>query len=112
MPKLSRSGGGCLLISGSAKMSLTDLQRRILRLLAGNRSEKSYPAGGLLLNRDWPRGSDDIDIFHDSDEEVAAAAKKDLDTLSAAGFRVHTDVLTYGCVEATVSEGLAATVIQ
>ena len=93
-------------------MALTDLQKKILRLLAANRSEKSYLAGGLLLNRNWPRRSDDIDIFHDSDEEVTAAAKKDMDVLSAAGFRVHTDLLTYGCVEATVSEDVSATVIQ
>jgi hypothetical protein len=93
-------------------MALTDLQKKILRLLAGNRSEKSYLAGGLLLNRDWSRGSNDIHIFHDSDEEVAASAKKDMDVLSAAGFRAQTDVLTYGCVDATVSEGASATVIQ
>jgi hypothetical protein len=35
-----------------------------------------------------------------------------MDALSAAGFQVHTDVLTYGCVEVTVSEGASATVIQ
>jgi hypothetical protein len=93
-------------------MALTDLQKKVLRLLAGNRSETSYLAGGLLLNRDWPRRSDDIDIFHDSDEEVTTAAKKDMDVLSAAGFRVHPDVMTYGCVEATVSEDVSATVIQ
>src|SRR6266851_2689963 len=93
-------------------MSLTDLQKKVLRLLAANRSERSYLAGGLLLNRNWPRCSDDIDIFHDSDEEVAASAQKDMDVLSAAGFRVQTDVMTYGCVDATVSEGAAATVIQ
>jgi len=93
-------------------MALTDLQKKILQLLAGNRSETSYLAGGLLLNRDWPRRSDDIDIFHDTDEEVTAAARKDMDVLSAAGLRVHPDVLTYGCVEATVSEDESATVIQ
>src|ERR1700674_2669522 len=93
-------------------MALTQLQSDILRCLAKNRSETSYLAGGLMLNRNWPRRSDDIDIFHDSDEEVTAAAKKDMDVLSAAGFRVHTRLLTYGCVEATVSEDVSATVIQ
>jgi|SRR5665213_165845 len=93
-------------------MALTDLQGKVLRQLATNRSETSYLAGGLLLNRDWPRRSDDIAIFHDSDEEVTAAAKKDIGVLTSAGFRVHTDVMIYGCVEATVSEGGAETVIQ
>jgi hypothetical protein len=93
-------------------VALTDLQKKILRLLAVNRSETSYLAGGLLLNREWPRRSDDIDIFHDSDEEVTVAAKKDIDVLTAAGLKVHRDVLAYGCVDATVSEGAAATIIQ
>jgi hypothetical protein len=44
-------------------MALTDLQKKILRLLAANRSEKSYLAGGLLLNLNWARRSDDIDTF-------------------------------------------------
>ena len=93
-------------------MALTDLQKRILRLLAANRSEKSYVAGGVVLNREWPRRSDDIDIFHDSDEEVAAAAKKDIDTLTADGFHAHIDVMIYGCVDATISDGQTETIIQ
>ena len=51
-------------------MALTDLQKRIMRRLASNGTEASYLAGGLILNRDWPRLSDDIDIFYDADEEV------------------------------------------
>ena len=51
-------------------MALTQLQSDILRRLAKNRSDTSYLAGGLMLNKNWPRRSDDIDIFHDSDEEV------------------------------------------
>jgi hypothetical protein len=93
-------------------MALTDLQKKVLRLLAANRSETSYLAGGLLLNRNWARRSDDIDIFLDSDEEVTAAAKKDIDVLTAAAFRVQTDVLVYGYVEATVSEDASETIIQ
>lgn len=93
-------------------MTLTDLQKTVLRLLATNRSESSYVAGGITLNRDWPRQSDDIDIFHDSDEDVVAAARKDIDVLTIAGFRVHVDVMVYGCVDATVSDGISATIIQ
>lgn len=50
-------------------MALTDLQKHVMRCLATNRSETSYVAGGVVLNRDWPRRSDDIDVFHDTDEE-------------------------------------------
>jgi hypothetical protein len=93
-------------------MAVTEIQKKVLKLLAGNRSENSYVAGGVVLNRDWARRSDDIDIFHDSDEDVTAAAKKDIETLKNAGYIVTTDVFTYGCVDATVSDGTAATIIQ
>ena len=93
-------------------MALTQLQSAILRHLAKNRSQSSYLAGGLILNKNWERRSDDIDIFHDSDEEVADAAMKDIATLEAAGFKAHTDFITYGCVDATISDGTSSTIIQ
>ena len=93
-------------------MALTQLQSDILRCLAKNRSETSYLAGGLMLNKNWQRRSDDIDIFHDADEEVAGAAKADLAILNAAGYQTHIDVLVYGCADATVSDGKSATIIQ
>lgn len=98
--------------SVQVKMALTQLQSDILRCLAKNRSEKSYLAGGLVLNKNWQRRSDDIDIFHDTDEEVTAVAKADLSVLKAAGYRTHLDVLIYGCVEATVSDKHSETIIQ
>jgi len=93
-------------------MALTQLQSNILRCLAKNRSETSYLAGGLMLNKNWKRRSDDIDIFHDSDEEVTGAAMADLAVLEAAGYRTHKDVVIYGCVDATVSDGSSSTIIQ
>ena len=65
-----------------------------------------------MLNKNWQRRSDDIDIFHDTDEEVTGAAKADLAILDAAGFRTHKEFLTYGSVEATISDGHAETIIQ
>ncbi|MDP2409173.1 MAG: hypothetical protein Q8M26_02680 [Pseudolabrys sp.] len=93
-------------------MALTHLQSAILRHLAGNRSNSSYLAGGLMLNKNWQRQSDDIDIFHDTDEEVTAAAEADLALLEAAGFKTHTDFIVYGCVDATISDGSSSTIIQ
>jgi hypothetical protein len=91
---------------------LTDLQKRIMQRLARNRSETSYLAGGLILNLNWPRRSDDIDIFHDTDEEVASAAEKDIADLRNDGFRVTVDVRAYGTYEATVSDSSSSTAIQ
>jgi hypothetical protein len=93
-------------------MALTQLQSDILRCLAKNRSETSYLAGGLMLNKNWQRRTDDIDIFHDTDEEVTEAAKKDIATLGAAGYRTHTDFIIYGCVDATIADGRSETIIQ
>lgn len=93
-------------------MALTDLQKRIMRRLSLNRSPSSYLAGGLILNLDWPRRSDDIDIFHDTDEEVSEVAEKDIADLEQEGFRVTVDVRAYGTYEATVSDNSSSTVIQ
>lgn len=93
-------------------MTLSDLQKRIMRTLAPNRSESSYFAGGLVLNRDWPRRSEDIDVFHDRDEDVVVTAEADIRTLEEAGFHVSVDVKVFGVVEATVRDGSDATLIQ
>lgn len=47
-------------------MALTRIQKAIMASIAGNRSDSSYIAGGMALNMDWPRISDDIDIFHEA----------------------------------------------
>ncbi|MFB9951372.1 hypothetical protein ACFFP0_21195 [Rhizobium puerariae] len=93
-------------------MALTALQRAIMASIAKNRSETSYLAGGLVLNRDWPRLSDDIDIFHDTDEEIGPVAERDMKALRTNGFIVSVDVLIYGCVEASVSRDGESTLIQ
>ncbi|MBC6716572.1 nucleotidyl transferase AbiEii/AbiGii toxin family protein [Aurantimonas sp. DM33-3] len=93
-------------------MALTILQRRILAELAANRSETSYVAGGVVLNKDWPRQSDDIDIFHDTDEEIGAAADRDMEVLRKAGYSVRVDIDVYGVVEAVVRDRGEETQIQ
>lgn len=93
-------------------MALTGLQRDIVKCIAGNRSDTSYVAGGLVLNRDWPRQSDDVGIFHDTDEEIGTAGRADIETLLSAGYHVTVDVEIYGCVEATVSKDGQSTLIQ
>lgn len=93
-------------------MVLTPIQKQVMACIAANRSETSYIAGGTALNMDWPRISDDIDIFHDTDEEIGASAGIDIETLKAAGFKVSMDVNVYGCVEASVLRAGEQTLIQ
>lgn len=94
-------------------MALTDLQRSVMRCLARNRSAESYAAGGAVLNRDWPRLSDDIDLFHDTDEKIVEAAERDMELLRAEGFQVMEDIKIYGVVEARIRRTeMSETVIQ
>jgi len=67
---------------------LSNIQTEILRLIAANRDPESYVAGASPLNRDAPRISDDIGVFHDREERVASAALTDTQTLAAAGYGV------------------------
>jgi hypothetical protein len=55
-------------------MPLTALQEGSLPVLAANRSEESYSAGGIVLNvsSDSARFPEDFDIFH----ELAEAASR------------------------------------
>jgi hypothetical protein len=58
-------------------------------LLASQRDPESYVAGATPLNRDGPRFSGDIDIFHGREERVAAAAVADARILETVGYGVR-----------------------
>jgi hypothetical protein len=67
---------------------LSDIQSEILAALAAQRNPESYVAGAAPINRNGPRFSDDVDIFHDREESVAATAADDVASLTKAGFTV------------------------
>lgn len=71
-------------------MPLTPFQQDVLKLIAGNRTDESHFAGGLLLNatRESARYSHDFDIFHGAAGEVADASAIDVETLLKAGYTV------------------------
>lgn len=68
---------------------LTDFQKRVLATIAKHRSPESVVAGGSALNRDRPRLSRDLDIFHEAIQAVHRCAELDIETLRAAGFVVE-----------------------
>lgn len=70
-------------------MPLSKIQSDILRLLASQREPESYVAGATALNRDAPRYSGDIDLFHSREERAASAAASDAQTLEAAGYIIR-----------------------
>ena len=69
-------------------MPLSNLQRKILRLLASHRDPESHIAGSAFLVRTGARFSADIDIFHDREDRVLQAAEADFAALQAAGLDV------------------------
>jgi len=70
-------------------MPLSKIQSEILQLLASHRDPESYVAGSTPLNRNAPRYSGDIDIFHDREERVRQAAELDSALLQANGFTLQ-----------------------
>jgi hypothetical protein len=72
-------------------MPLTPFQKAVMAVLAGNRSETSHVAGGLVLNapEDSARFSRDFDFFHDAVKDLVSASEKDVTALEGAGFRVE-----------------------
>jgi hypothetical protein len=69
-------------------MPISKFQSDVLRLLAAQRSADSSIAGGIAINRQGPRFSGDIYIFHDSVEPQGSAVKADEAALAAAGYTI------------------------
>lgn len=95
-------------------MPLTEFQSRLGRLLARNRSEDSYLAGGaaILAAPNTHRYSHDLDYFHDSAERVASAFDADRKSLEAAGHAVETEISQPGYIRAVVRREKSLTKIE
>ncbi len=97
-------------------MALTGFQRRVCRLLAHSRKSRgdSYVAGAAALNEviQAPRLSDDLDLFHDSDEALLVTWDRDRRLLQDEGF--HLEVLRDrpAFIEAVVGSGEARLRLQ
>jgi hypothetical protein len=89
--------------SKSFAVPISKFQSEVLRVLAAQRSPDSYIAGGTAINREGPRFSGDIDIFHDSEARLESAAKADAAALTAAGYSVTWERVREGKREATVA---------
>jgi len=91
-------------------MALTKSQLAVCQLIATNRirSGESYVAGGTALNALVPssRLSNDIDLFHDSEEALEATWESDRKLFEASGYLIAVLRSRPGMlVEATVSKG-------
>jgi len=95
-------------------MPLTELQARLGRLLASNRSEDSYLAGGaaILAAPNSRRFSHDLDYFQDSATRVASAFEADHRLLAANGCVVEIEISQPGYIRAVVRESGEMTKIE
>lgn len=97
-------------------MAVTNLQRALCRLVAENRvaSGESYVAGGVALNAliGADRVSDDVDLFHDTEEALASTWAADRSLLEEKGYAVHVLRDRPSFVEAEVSLGGERCLVQ
>jgi hypothetical protein len=97
-------------------MALTNIQREVCRLLAKQRvaSGESYVAGGAALNTllDAPRISQDLDLFHDTAEALAATWSADRGALLDAGYEIEVVRERPTFVEAIVRRWTEAVILQ
>jgi hypothetical protein len=95
-------------------MPLTEMQKQLGRLLACNRSEQSYLAGGaaILSVPNSTRYSLDLDYFHDSTERVSSAYNADKKILEESGFKLQLEMNQPGFVRAIASRNNSVTKIE
>ncbi len=97
-------------------MALTTFQRDVCRLLADNRvrSGESYVAGAAALNEllRAPRRSRDIDLFHDTEEALAASWSAVRASLQREGYELSVVRERPTFVEAAVRRRDDSVVIQ
>jgi hypothetical protein len=95
-------------------MPLGDFESEVLHLLAARRSPDSYVGGATVLHQspDSPRASRDVDLFHDEEEAVNAAAQADVQALQRAGFLVEVQQPQPGFVRAFVARAGGKTKIE
>ena len=90
-------------------MPLTSLQRKLLGIIARNRTPDSYVAGGSVMNVDGVRYSADLDLFSDRIEALAVAVGADVNALNAAGIAIDWQARGDTFHRAVVSDGSSKT---
>ena len=90
---------------GGTFMPLTELQKRVLEVIAENRSVASHLAGasGILMSSASPRRSADLDLFHDHEVAVANAFQADRATLERHGYSLQLQLSQPGFIRALIS---------
>jgi hypothetical protein len=95
-------------------MPIGDFECEVLRLIAANRNPDSFVGGATVLNQaaGTPRSSEDIDVFHDTQESLKLSIQADLGTLATAGFEAEMTVTTPTFARAWVRRGGRQTKVE
>lgn len=95
-------------------MPIGDFEREVLRLLAANRNPDSFVGGGTVINQPStaPRSSEDIDVFHDTQESLRQSMEADLRSLRGAGYQADVVAVTVSFARASVARGGRQTKIE
>lgn len=95
-------------------MPIGPFEAEILRVIASNRNPESFVGGATVLNRDKDtvRASEDIDLFHDSDEALLRAVEQDEQAMLGHGFKVDTLFSRPNFHRASVSDGQNSTKME
>ncbi|MBF0517731.1 MAG: hypothetical protein HQK97_11560 [Nitrospirae bacterium] len=84
---------------GRFAVPLSKIQAAILCLLAAHRDPESYVAGSTPLNKNAPRFSGDIAIFHDRQERVVLAVETDSTLLQAKDIIGHAEKVHHAALK-------------
>jgi hypothetical protein len=93
-------------------MPLTELQRMVADILRPFRTRHDYVGGGAALNQNWPRLSDDMDIFHDHRNRLPRSVERELRALRDENFAIETVVDNSLTVEVIVRKHGLETRVQ
>ncbi len=94
-------------------MPLTAIQKRVCAVLAKLRSESAYVGGGAALNRNWPRLSEDLDVFLERRSKLIPTVESEIDALMLASYEIERTVTQEGyTAEIVVTDGSSQTRIQ
>jgi len=97
-------------------MAITEFQRGICRLIAGHRvaSGESYVAGGVALGVvvGASRLSQDVDLFHDTQEALAFTWEADRRLLETHGFKIRIVRERPAFVEAIIARDCSQVLLQ
>jgi len=102
------------MVGGGGAMPLTEFQDDILRLVGEPLADEAYLAGGAAIHftPNSARYSNDLDLFHDSLQQVASSFAIADTLLKQSGYTVTVELSQPGFIRAIVRKGDDATLVD